>query len=244
MAVKTGNALIVAATILGLSVIGGAYLTVASVDRVTAELSALGASFSKGLAVAANAPEPRPPSRNRGPDPKKAYAINTTGSPAKGGPPNAAVTLVEFSDFQCPFCGRVTATLDQVEKVYGDKVRIVFKHLPLRMHSKAPKAHAASEAANRQGKFWEMHDLIFSNQRELSEAKYIQYATQIGLDVDRFKKDMASASVKAKVDADAAEAGKLGVTGTPGFFVNGFFLSGAKPFSEFKKVIDEQLAKS
>ena len=138
----------------------------------------------------------------------------------------------------------VTGTLDQIEKTYGDKVRIVFKHLPLAMHSRAPMAHAASEAANRQGKFWEMHDLIFANQRELSEAKYMEYAQKIGLDVDRFKKDLASASVKARVDADAAEARKLGVTGTPGFFVNGYFLSGAKPFSEFKRVIDAQLAKS
>ena len=105
-------------------------------------------------------------------------------------------------------------------------------------------AHAASEAANRQGKFWEMHDLIFKNQRDLSEERYIEYAGQIGLDTDRFKKDMASASVKARVDADAAEAERLGVTGTPGFFINGYFLSGAKPFSEFQKVIDAQLAKS
>ena len=137
----------------------------------------------------------------------------------------------------------MTGTLDQIEKAYGDKVRIVFKHLPLRMHSRAPLAHAASEAANRQGKIWPLHARIFANQRELSEAKYLEYAQEIGLDVGRFKKDMASASVKARVDADAAEAAALGVTGTPGFFVNGYFLSGAKPFSEFKRVIDAQLGK-
>jgi protein-disulfide isomerase len=235
--------LIVAATILGLSILGGAYILVGSVDRATEGIAALGGTLAKAAPAAAQAAPPAAAPR-RGPDPAKAYAVNTKGSPARGGAANAPVTLVEFSDFQCPFCSRVTGTLDQIEKAYGDKVRIVFKHLPLRMHSRAPMAHAASEAANRQGKFWEMHDLIFENQRDLSEAAYLRYAGQIGMDVDQFKKDMASASVKARVDADAAEAAKLGVTGTPGFFVNGYFLSGAKPFSEFKRVIDEQIAKS
>ena len=239
---NSGNALIIAATILGLSVLGGAYILVGSVDRASQEVAALGAALGKA-APAAKAAAPTPAPR-RGPDPAKAYTVNTQGSPSKGGGQNAAVTLVEFSDFQCPFCSRVTGTLDLIENTYGDKVRIVFKHLPLRMHSRAPLAHAASEAANRQGRFWEMHDLIFANQRELTEAKYIEYAGKIGLDVDRFKKDMVSASVKARVEADKAEAERLGVTGTPGFFVNGYFLSGAKPFSEFKRVIDAQLAES
>ena len=242
---NSGNALIVAATILGLSILGGAYILVGSVDRATEGIAALGGTLAKA-APAAGAAQAAPPAAapRRGPDPAKAYAVNTKGSPAKGGGANAAVTLVEFSDFQCPFCSRVTGTLDQIEEAYGDKVRIVFKHLPLRMHSRAPMAHAASEAANSQGKFWEMHDLIFENQRDLSEEAYLRYAGQIGMDVDQFKKDLVSASVKARVDADAAEAAKLGVTGTPGFFVNGYFLSGAKPFSEFKRVIDEQIAKS
>jgi len=242
--VNSGNALIVAATILGLSILGGAYILVGSVDRATEGIAALGGTLAKAAPTAAAQAAPPAAAPRRGPDPAKAYAVNTKGSPAKGGAANAAVTLVEFSDFQCPFCSRVTDTLDQIEEAYGDKVRIVFKHLPLRMHSRAPMAHAASEAANSQGKFWEMHDLIFENQRDLTEAAYLRYAAQIGMDVDQFKKDMVSASVKARVDADAAEAAKLGVTGTPGFFVNGYFLSGAKPFSEFKRVIDEQIAKS
>jgi len=240
--VSNGNALIIAAIILGGNILFGSYLLVGSVDRASQEIATLGASLAKA-APAAKAAAPAPAPR-RGPDPAKAYTVNTKGSPSKGGDATAAVTLVEFSDFQCPFCSRVTGTLDMIENTYGDKVRIVFKHLPLRMHTRAPLAHAASEAANRQGRFWEMHDLIFANQRELTEAKYIEYAGKIGLDVDRFKKDMKSASVKARVDADVAEAERLGVTGTPGFFVNGYFLSGAKPFSEFKRVIDAQLAKS
>ncbi len=120
-------------------------------------------------------------------------------------------------------------------------MQIVFKHLPLSMHKKAPAAHVASEAAHRQGQFWEMHDLIFANQQELTAEKYIEYAGQLGLDVERFKKDLVSPEIKEKVDSDAREAAGLGVTGTPGFFVNGRFLSGAKPFEAFKTLIDEEL---
>jgi len=111
------------------------------------------------------------------------------------------------------------------------------------MHKKAPAAHAASEAAHRQGKFWEMHDLIFANQKNLDAETFYGYARQLGLDETRFKEDFVSIDVKKRVDADAREAAGLGVTGTPGFFINGRFLRGAKPFEEFKKLIDEELAK-
>ena len=131
----------------------------------------------------------------------------------------------------------------QIEKEYGDKVQLVFKHLPLSMHSKAMDAHLASEAANQQGTFWEMHDKIFEFQRQMSDAKYLEYAAEIGLDVDLFKKDLKSAKVKARVDTDSLAAAKLGVTGTPAFFVNGRYLSGAQPFSSFKRLIDEELKK-
>lgn len=109
------------------------------------------------------------------------------------------------------------------------------------MHKKAPAAHAATEAAHKQGRFWEMHDLIFANQRDLEPETFFKYANQLGLDEAKFRSDYTSPAVKARVDADMKEAGTLGVTGTPGFFVNGRFLSGAKPFEEFKKVIDEEL---
>jgi protein-disulfide isomerase len=115
--------------------------------------------------------------------------------------------------------------------------------LPLKIHSKAPAAHAASEAAHRQGKFWEMHDLIFADQRNLDAETFFGYARQLGLDEARFKADFAAAEVKSRVDKDAEEAAKMGVTGTPGFFINGRFLRGAKPFEDFKKLIDEELAK-
>jgi protein-disulfide isomerase len=122
-------------------------------------------------------------------------------------------------------------------------VQIVFKHLPLSIHSKAMDAHLASEAAHQQGKFWEMHDLIFENQREMSADKYVEYAGTIGLDVEQYKKDVAAAKVKAIVDGDASAAAQLGVTGTPAFFINGRYLSGAQPFSAFKALIDEELKK-
>jgi protein-disulfide isomerase len=118
---------------------------------------------------------------------------------------------------------------------------LVFKHQPLDFHAKAPAAHAAAEAAHRQGRFWEMHDKIFENQKQMSPEKYVEFAGELGLDVEQFKKDVASAEVKSRIDADKKEAAKLGSTGTPGFFVNGLFLRGAKPFEAFKEIIDKEL---
>ncbi|MBW2288969.1 MAG: thioredoxin domain-containing protein [Deltaproteobacteria bacterium] len=238
---QNGNVmLVVAALILGASVVAAAVLIQTSIDNAAGQIAAVGKAVA-AIPAAAPAGRAAAPSRGGRPDPSKKYKINTAGSPGKGGPVSAPVTVVEFSDFQCPFCSRVTPTLNQIEKTYGKDVRIVFKHLPLQMHSKAPAAHAAAEAAHRQGKFWEMHDKIFANQRELTEAKYAEYAAELGLDVEKFKKDSASADVKKKVDADAKEAAALGVTGTPGFFINGLFLSGARPFDSFKAVIDKEL---
>lgn len=111
------------------------------------------------------------------------------------------------------------------------------------MHKNAPAAAAAATAAALQGRFWEMHDLIFANQRKLDAETFLGYARQLGLDMDRFTKDLVSQRVKKAVDDDVAEAARLGVTGTPAFFINGRFLSGAKPFDEFQKIIDEELAK-
>jgi protein-disulfide isomerase len=241
---RTGVLIVVSALILGASIVAGGLLVQSSINNAANKIEGVRAALSgiqSSLRVAgAAAPQP---ARAERPDPNRRYSVNTEGSPAKG-PESAEVTLVEFSDFQCPYCSRVTSTMAQIEKEYGDRVRIVFKHLPLRTHSKAPAAHAASEAAHRQGKFWEMHDAIFANQREMTPEKYVEYAGEIGLDVEQFKRDVAGADVKQKVDADAKEAAGLGVTGTPGFFINGKFLRGARPFEAFKEVIDEELKKS
>ncbi len=121
-------------------------------------------------------------------------------------------------------------------------MRIVFKHQVLATHPKAPAAHAAAEAAHRQGKFWEMHDRIFANQREMSPAKYQEYAAEIGLDLEQYQRDLVSPEVKSRIDADTQEAAKVGNRGTPGFFINGRLMRGAKPFEAFKEVIDAELA--
>jgi protein-disulfide isomerase len=122
-------------------------------------------------------------------------------------------------------------------------VRIVWKHYPLDMHKDAPLAHFASVAAQQQGKFWEFHDKLFANQSKIKNDDLVKYAREIGLDMKRFEEDLVAPKTKAIVDADIAEAKSLGVTGTPGFFVNGRFLSGAKPFEEFAAVINAELTK-
>ena len=115
--------------------------------------------------------------------------------------------------------------------------------MPLSFHKNAPAAHAAAEAALMQGKFWEMHDLIFKNQRDLSTETFEKYAAQLGLDLEKYKKDLDSAALKKRIDGDTSQARQLGATGTPAFFINGRFLSGAQPIDSFKRLIDEMLKK-
>jgi protein-disulfide isomerase len=209
-----------------------------TLTRVEGSLAKAAADFEKALEAAAPTAAAAP--RRRGPDPDKVYTVATDDAPALG-PDTAKVTVVEFSDFQCPYCSRVYPTLLRLRQEYGDDVRIVFKHLPLSIHSKAPAAHAAAEAAKLQDKFWPMHDKLFEGQRLLSEAQYEAWAREIGLDVEQFKRDAASEVVKARVQADLAEAEELGVSGTPAFFINGRYLSGAQPFANFKRMIDAAL---
>jgi protein-disulfide isomerase len=237
---NNGGPVLVAALILGASIVAGALLIRHAVDGAAQEVAGLREALGGGR-LAANLPSPEAAQPGR-PDPNRRYQVNTSGSPSKGNA-GARLAIIEFSDFQCPFCQRVGPTLEQIEKEYGDQVRIVFKHLPLEMHPKAPAAHAAAEAAHQQGKFWQMHDLIFANQAAMSPERYVEYAKQLGLDVDRFQKDVASAQVKSRIDADSQEAARLGVSGTPAFFVNGRFLSGAQPFPAFKALIDQELGK-
>ena len=231
---------VIAALILGASVVGASLVIRSSVDRVTGEL----ASMRSAMGVVPDAARAKPAARARGsrPDPNRRYTINTKGSPARG-PESARVSIIEFSDFQCPFCSRVTPTMDKLVTEYGDQVRIVFKNLPLSIHPKAQAAHAAAEAAHRQGKFWEMHDRIFANQRALEPEVFEGYAEAMGLDMDRYRADVASSDVKKRIGDDMVEAQKLGVSGTPGFFINGRFVSGAQPFETFKRLVDEELGK-
>ena len=119
----------------------------------------------------------------------------------------------------------------------------MWKHLPLDIHKDAPAAHLASAAAQQQGKFWEFHDKLFANQRAIKVDNLKQYAQELGLDMARFDKDMADAKIKKLVDTDMAEAAAMGLTGTPGFFVNGRYLRGAKPFEDFAKLINAELTR-
>ncbi len=122
-------------------------------------------------------------------------------------------------------------------------MRFVWKHLPLAIHKDAPAAHLASVAAQKQGKFWEFHDKLFANQRQLKLENLKQYAQELGLDMERFDRDMLDLKNKTSIDADMAEASAMGLTGTPGFFVNGRYLRGAKPFADFAKLINAELTR-
>ncbi len=157
------------------------------------------------------------------------------------GNPKAPVTLVLFSDFQCPFCSRVEPTLQQAMQEYGDKLRIVWKHQPLPFHPNAMPAAEAAEAAREQGKFWQMHDKLFADQRALSDAAYDQYARELGLDLKRFAEARASGRARARIAEDQALASRIGATGTPTMFVNGEKVEGAVPYPMLKAAIDRQL---
>src|SRR6267142_2379317 len=163
--------------------------------------------------------------------------------PSKG-PATAKVNIVEFSDFQCPFCSRVVPTLEQIEKAYPNDVRIFFRHNPLPFHPNAPLAAEAGVAADQQGKFWQMHDKMFANQQNILRPDLEKYAGEIGLDVGKFKAALDSGAGKARVQQDLAAATQIGVQGTPNFYVNGRNVQGAQPFDEFKKVIDDELQRA
>jgi len=161
--------------------------------------------------------------------------------PARG-PDKAPITIVEFSDFECPFCSRAKETVDKVMESYAGKIRLVFRHFPLDFHKKAPKAAEASLCAQDQGKFWEYHDQLFANQQKLEIAELKEHATAVGLDAAKFAECLDSGKKAEMVQADLADGKKLGINGTPAFFINGVMLSGAQPAEEFKRVIDQELA--
>jgi len=242
MTQNSGRQVFLAAGIVGAAAIVAYLILAQSINGVTQQNETpSGAIGSENGVLATFDVAPTPvPRESAAPD--RRYTVNIEGAPAMG-PATAAVTLIEFSDFECSFCAEVGPTLERVREVYGDKVRIVFKHLPLSIHAKAPAAHAAAEAAFRQGKFWEMHDKIFENQPEMSPEKYREYATELGLDIARFERDIQSGEVNSRIDADKKEAAALGARATPMFYINGRAVKGALPFESFKKAIDQELAR-
>jgi protein-disulfide isomerase len=171
--------------------------------------------------------------------PRPRKQVEATG-PMKG-PEGAQVTIVEFSDFECPFCSRASETVQKVMEAYNGKVKLVFRHFPLEFHANAKKAAEAAMCANEQKKFWEMHDVLFQNQKALAVDQLKQYATQIGLDLPKFNTCLDSGAQANTVQTDAEAGKKAGVTGTPAFFINGVFINGAQPFEQFKAIIDQEL---
>jgi len=178
----------------------------------------------------------------------KPVTIDVGDNPAEG-PADAKVTVVEFSDFQCPYCARfVEQTFPQILSDYGDKIRFVFMNFPLAsIHENAEKAAEAGECANEQGAFWQLHDIIFQNQNALTVENLKAYAAQLGLDTAKFNDCLDSGRMADEVDADIAVAEQAitdaGLTrfGTPGFFINGVHLGGAQPYDVFKEAIDKAL---
>ena len=163
--------------------------------------------------------------------------------PSKG-PEGAPITLVEFSDFECPFCVRVLPTIEQVQQTYGDQVRIVYRQFPLNaIHPNAQLSAEASLCADAQGKFWEMHDAIFEARGKAGADRLKTIASDLGMDSDLFGTCLDSGEFRSQVAADVEAGRQAGVTGTPALFINGRFLSGAQPFNVVSRVIDDELTR-
>ena len=177
-------------------------------------------------------------------DPNKIYRIAVGNAPIKGNP-DAPVTIVEYSDFQCPFCARSQPLLTRVMEKYPDDVRLVYKHFPLSFHKAAKPAAVASMAAQEQGKFWEMHDVLFAKGAKINEAKIEAYAEEAGLDMDRFRADYADkkAAYEKLVDADLRQGQSVAVRGTPTLYINGKKVQ-QRSFEGMNAMIDAALAES
>lgn len=168
-------------------------------------------------------------------------SVETQGHPTLG-PDNAPVTIVEFSDFECPFCGGLYPTLKEVEKNYEGKIRVVYRQFPLtNIHPHAQKAAEASLCAFEQQHFWEFHDSMFGNQKELSIPDLKQRAVDMKLDTEKFNQCLDSGRENAVIQTDVQDGARAGVTGTPAMFINGRFLSGNQPYDTIKNMIDDEL---
>lgn len=178
--------------------------------------------------------------RNQPLDADKIAKLNA-GPVASFGPEDAKVTIVEFSDFECPYCTQAAAAVDQVKAKYADRVRIVFRHFPLNFHPNAHLASQAALAAGKQGKFWEFHDLLFKNQRAMERSDLEQHATTLGLDLAAFKADLDSGAFKAQVDADMKLGEEVAVDGTPTMFINGKRVGNPTDFAAISAMIEAEL---
>jgi protein-disulfide isomerase len=170
-------------------------------------------------------------------------AIPTAGAPVAG-PQDAPITLVEFSDFQCPYCAAAVPQINAVLKNYPKQVKLIFKEYPLETHSQAALAAAAAVAAQKQGKFWQMHDAMFANRDNLSRQTIMTLAQQAGLDMKRFASDLNSTEVHETVIRDVQDGDAAGVQGTPTLFINGQRYNGPIELNTIKPLLDAQLQKN
>lgn len=166
--------------------------------------------------------------------------VEAAGRPARGAAA-APIEIIEFSDFQCPYCERAYPVVKRLLSTYGDRIRVVYRHFPLPNHPNARPAAEASACAAEQGKFWEYHDRLFENQGQLADTDLKEHASKVGLDAGKFGACFDMRKYQADIDADMAAARDAGITGTPGFFINGRLLEGSQPFENFKTIIDEEL---
>lgn len=228
---------------LGLFVGVAAFSTITALVLVIAMFSGDGLSFAKGdqadSVVAEAGTEPTEEAEEASEVPPVSTADNVYGSD------KAKVTLISYSDFECPYCARFSETVGQIIDEYGDDVRVVFRHFPLSFHANALGAAVASECAAEQGKFWQMHDKIFEANiaENMSLETWKDAAGKIGLNTDDFEECLESGKYESKIASQMEGGAKAGVRGTPATFVNGKMVSGALPYDSFKQIIDAELQK-
>lgn len=157
------------------------------------------------------------------------------------GPADAPVTLLEYADFECPYCGQAYYIVKELERLYPDDLRVAFRHFPLTtIHPRAEQAAEAAEAAGAQGQFWEMHDLLFENQPAFDEGRLLEYAAELGLDVTRFSRDVAERQHAARIREDVLSGMRSGVNGTPTFFINGMRHDGAYDLESLAAAVEDR----
>ena len=178
------------------------------------------------------------------PPPTFRAQIAVEGYPSKGAD-KAAVTMVKFEDFHCPFCAKIQPVFGELLSRYNGKLKIVHRDFPIdSLHPAARRAHEAARCADEQGKFWAYHDVVYMNAPKAEPADLKSYAKTVGLDVQSFEQCLTSGKFKTAVQKDIDEATGLGISGTPAFFINGLELSGAQPIEQFIRIIDEELARA
>lgn len=171
------------------------------------------------------------------------FAVTTADTDPGAGPANAPVQIVEFSDFQCPFCQRAVPTVKKLQAAYGNRIHLVYKDFPLSNHPQAFPAAVAANCAREQGKFWEYHDRLFANQQALGPEDLKRHAAALGLDAAKFTSCVDDGRMQRLVQADMDESQRYGVSSTPTFFINGRLVSGAQPYEVFDRIIQDELAR-